>query len=473
MEPADRIGRDDGAEGIGGGGGPLPLPCVDGGSSALEGAPATPSALGHDELGPVDPWRQWGRLLAYMRRQWLLDALQDPPDFHRISRCTWRVPKPPLRELMGEGVGKRSHAAVMEDGGVEDRCECAHAAVPCDETCINRMIGVECTAHNCSYGGDASRRCTNRAMSRRQGKRVVPLPTPGMGWGLFACEPIAAGDYVLEYVGEVMTDRQMARRLEEMKAAGHVHVHMMMLTSDLVIDAGQMGNESRFINHSCAPNCGAMKRTVGSEVRVGIFALNDIAPGTELTYDYDFESFGTMWECQCGAPTCRRFLGVNKNRAQQAAVLEAAGVATDMTAAVARESTPAASRDVGGKAARAGRGGSGKRSRYVPGHPMRGQYSLAPLNPTVFHQHTGAAPPPSRITQLVEGICSVDDEGWARQQRLFVVGARPQSATARLTGDAAAGGRRKKAGADSAPPVHAKPGRWGVHRTRAAVLARE
>lgn len=43
--------------------------------------------------------------------------------------------------------------------------------------------------------------------------------------------------------------------------------------------AGVMGNESRFINHSCAPNCGALKRHVGNDVRVGIFAKDDIKKG--------------------------------------------------------------------------------------------------------------------------------------------------------------------------------------------------
>jgi hypothetical protein len=53
-------------------------------------------------------------------------------------------------------------------------------------------------------------------------------------------------------------------------------------------------------------------RTVGGEIRVGLFALRDIAPGTELTYDYRFEAYGDMKKCLCGSDKCRGFIGVNK-----------------------------------------------------------------------------------------------------------------------------------------------------------------
>lgn len=56
----------------------------------------------------------------------------------------------------------------------------------------------------------------------------------------------------------------------------------------------------RFLNHSCAPNC----RVVGRTLR----AIAPIKKGDEVTFDYD----ATEWDmaspfaCMCGAPTCRR-----------------------------------------------------------------------------------------------------------------------------------------------------------------------
>ena len=76
----------------------------------------------------------------------------------------------------------------------------------------------------------------------------------------------------------------------------------------MVIDAAVGGNDARFINHSCAPNCEA----INDKQRIYIEAIRDIAEGDELTYDYAYERDGTEdeeWEnlyvCKCGAPTCR------------------------------------------------------------------------------------------------------------------------------------------------------------------------
>jgi hypothetical protein len=76
-----------------------------------------------------------------------------------------------------------------------------------------------------------------------------------------------------------------------------------------VIDGAVGGNESRFINHSCAPNCQA----VSEGQRVFIEALTTIEPGTELVYDYayartpenDNPESEALYACRCGAPTCR------------------------------------------------------------------------------------------------------------------------------------------------------------------------
>lgn len=58
------------------------------------------------------------------------------------------------------------------------------------------------------------------------------------------------------------------------------------------------------------PNCETRKWTVLGEIRVGIFAKQDILIGTELAYDYNFEWYGgAKVRCLCGAFTCSGFLG--------------------------------------------------------------------------------------------------------------------------------------------------------------------
>jgi hypothetical protein len=75
-----------------------------------------------------------------------------------------------------------------------------------------------------------------------------------------------------------------------------------------VIDAGVGGNEARFFNHACDPNC----QSIIVRGRVYLETLRDISPGEELTYDYeipregeDDETARRKWPCHCGAPNCR------------------------------------------------------------------------------------------------------------------------------------------------------------------------
>src|SRR3546814_1481135 len=62
------------------------------------------------------------------------------------------------------------------------------------------------------------------------------------------------------------------------------HTFFFAISSGKVIDGGNRGNDARWINHSCAPNCEAQENTPGT--RVHIVALRDIAKGEELFYDY-------------------------------------------------------------------------------------------------------------------------------------------------------------------------------------------
>lgn len=64
-------------------------------------------------------------------------------------------------------------------------------------------------------------------------------------------------------------------------------------------------------DHSCSPNCETQKWTVNGDTRVGLFALRDIEPGEELTFNYNLASDGeTRKPCLCGASNCSGFIGL-------------------------------------------------------------------------------------------------------------------------------------------------------------------
>ena len=81
-----------------------------------------------------------------------------------------------------------------------------------------------------------------------------------------------------------------------------------------VIDGHRMGNECRFVNHSCEPNCEMQKWNVKGEFRMALFALRDIQHNEELTYDYNFSLFNPHegQTCCCGSVNCRLVLTLSR-----------------------------------------------------------------------------------------------------------------------------------------------------------------
>jgi len=118
-------------------------------------------------------------------------------------------------------------------------------------------------------------------------------------------DDIKAGQFVIEYVGEVISIDDVSERMANAR-----HFYFLTIDSNEGIDASQKGNIARFINHSCDPNCQTQKWWVQGETCVGIFAMRDIPKGSELTFDYQFERLGVAKQrCLCGAAKCRGFLG--------------------------------------------------------------------------------------------------------------------------------------------------------------------
>jgi SET domain-containing protein len=133
-------------------------------------------------------------------------------------------------------------------------------------------------------------------------------PSPIQGLGAFATEPIPAGTRLVEYTGERLTPAAADARYPDADEASRHHTYLFAIDDDVVIDAAVGGNEARFINHSCAPNCDA----VIDDGRIWIETIRDVEPGEELAYDYAYvlperhtPAAKRRYPCHCGAPTCR------------------------------------------------------------------------------------------------------------------------------------------------------------------------
>ncbi|XP_056625113.1 histone-lysine N-methyltransferase, H3 lysine-36 specific [Triplophysa dalaica] len=190
------------------------------------------------------------------------------------------------------------------------RCNCkATDESPCgiDSECINRMLMYECHTQVCPAG----ERCQNQCFNKRQYTEVEIFRTLSRGWGLRSVSDIKKGAFVSEYVGEVIDEEECRARIKLAQEKDICNFYMLTLDKDRIIDAGPKGNQARFMNHCCQPNCETQKWTVNGDTRVGLFALEDIPTGLELTFNYNLECLGNgKTVCKCGAPNCSGFLGV-------------------------------------------------------------------------------------------------------------------------------------------------------------------
>ena len=146
------------------------------------------------------------------------------------------------------------------------------------------------------------------------------------GNGVFAARKIPAGARIIEYQGKRITEKQAEKRFGQ-DPENPYHTFFFSLESGKLIDGGDQGNDARWINHSCEPNCEAQEE----KGRVFIHALRDIKRGEELNYDYGLvidekmtKQLKKAYECRCGHPTCRGTMLVVKKKAGKKAAKKSA-----------------------------------------------------------------------------------------------------------------------------------------------------
>ncbi|OGB27547.1 MAG: SET domain-containing protein-lysine N-methyltransferase [Burkholderiales bacterium RIFCSPLOWO2_02_FULL_57_36] len=139
------------------------------------------------------------------------------------------------------------------------------------------------------------------------------------GNGVFAKRKIAADTCVIEYTGDRVTARQAASR-QGADPDNPFHTFFFSLETGRLIDGASNGNDARWINHCCEPNCEAREE----DGRIFIYTLRDISRGEELNYDYGLivterhtAALKRSYACLCGAATCRNTMLAPKRKSRQ------------------------------------------------------------------------------------------------------------------------------------------------------------
>ena len=141
------------------------------------------------------------------------------------------------------------------------------------------------------------------------------------GRGVFATRDVPEGARIVEYTGKRISPDEADESSPDDATSRRHHTFFFMVDDAVVIDGSSGGNDSRFINHSCDPNC----EVVIARSRVYIHALRDIPEGQELSYDYWYttdesytlEDLRRIYPCRCGSAKCRGTLALPPKRVRK------------------------------------------------------------------------------------------------------------------------------------------------------------
>ncbi|KAH8697357.1 hypothetical protein BGW36DRAFT_378514 [Talaromyces proteolyticus] len=206
--------------------------------------------------------------------------------------------------------------------------EMKNGQVVLKDSFINKKTMIyECSSH-CGCGKD----CWNRLVQHGRTIRLEIFHTGSRGFGLRSPDPIVRGQFIDCYLGEVITSAEADLRED---AAGSQNSPSYLFSLDFfpsegdeddayVVDGQRLGGPSRFMNHSCNPNCKMFPvSTHHGDQRIydlAFFALRDIPAGTELTFDYNPDWNGdrnrdpNAVKCLCGEYLCRGQLWPNQRK---------------------------------------------------------------------------------------------------------------------------------------------------------------
>lgn len=165
-------------------------------------------------------------------------------------------------------------------------CSCFAAKRECDPD-LCRTCGACTDPANAPPTSKQRCRNDNIGMRRHAHLLLAKSQIEDAGWGIYNRYALKKGDYIHEYVGEVISQEEAERR-------GRIYdkvnrSYLFNLSSDYVVDASRKGNKTRFANHSNKPNSYARMVDVNGDIRIGLFAKEDIEPQTEIFFDYRYD----------------------------------------------------------------------------------------------------------------------------------------------------------------------------------------
>lgn len=269
----------------------------------LPGAKALSNYKRHHDMVIRLPSVQAIAVARYFDPDTMPDILNAPANESGAARCQPYVPLPPMSRFRQLDAFPDHPAAALVRFKELARTR-ARYNQPLYQLPQEAHIRGSINSHNM---GSYSKLTRFKLMKASEKVRLKVLRSKIQGKGLFVMEDACEGEFLIEYVGEVISHRVADEREKRYQARG-IGCYMFSLNKEFVIDATMQGNHSRFINHSCEPNCETQIEVIDGTPRIVITAKHALRQGEELTYDYHFEPELEKLKCYCGAPSCRGYM---------------------------------------------------------------------------------------------------------------------------------------------------------------------
>lgn len=200
---------------------------------------------------------------------------------------------------------------------------------------VNFYLDQRHIIYECNESCNCGPKCKNRNVQHGRQVELEIFKTPHPFFGLRCKQDLLKGQFIDTYVGEVITNAEADRR-EADSGPGKAsylftldkNVGAIALEDCYTIDGEKKSGPTRFMNHSCDPNCGVYTVSYNKfdykMLTLALFAKEDIPAGAELTFDYmdrdDMEEDetqtaddaypGAKTKCLCGSERCRGYLWV-------------------------------------------------------------------------------------------------------------------------------------------------------------------
>ncbi|KAH9146671.1 hypothetical protein AeRB84_009472 [Aphanomyces euteiches] len=200
--------------------------------------------------------------------------------------------KPLPRRIAKSSLGMKNKRGIHND-----HCSRCSARSPCVNfnICENIQSKAECASNRCMAGAH----CKNNAIQKRRYPPTTVVVDPVFGYSLRLNAAAKKETKIIEYVGERISKQEFLRRKSLPGADSWYLAQLAREEGEMYVDARTMGNFSRFINHSCDPNCRFETWWVDKKPRLMVVARHDLPKNSILTLYY----MDPTWQvdaCLCG-----------------------------------------------------------------------------------------------------------------------------------------------------------------------------